>query len=95
MATGGLSSLMKERDVSQTPSSGVLEIGCLSPQTGPPTSFASADNFVVQQIREAVKGGFTADGKQRTIEIVVKDTQANPNRATEVTRQLINNTRWT
>jgi len=32
----------------------------------------------------------TIGGKKRSFEIVVKDTQSNPNRATEVTRELIN-----
>jgi branched-chain amino acid transport system substrate-binding protein len=71
-------------------SSGVLKIGYVSPQTGPLAGFASADNFVVKQITEATRNGITAGGKKRKIEIVVKDTQSNPNRATEVTRELIN-----
>ncbi|MEU0481021.1 ABC transporter substrate-binding protein [Streptosporangium sp. NPDC006013] len=71
-------------------SSDVLKIGYVSPQTGPLAGFASADNFVVKQIQEALRNGFTSGGKKRTLEIVVKDTQSNPNRATEVTRQLIN-----
>lgn len=70
--------------------SDVLKIGYVSPQTGPLAGFAMADNFVVKQINEAVKGGITAGGKKRKIEIVVKDTQSDPNRATEVTRELIN-----
>ncbi|MEV4836970.1 ABC transporter substrate-binding protein [Nonomuraea sp. NPDC049486] len=71
-------------------SSDVLKIGYVSPQTGPLAGFAAADNFVVQQIQDALRNGFTAGGQKRRIEIVVKDTQSNPNRATEVTRQLIN-----
>jgi branched-chain amino acid transport system substrate-binding protein len=70
-------------------SSDVLRIGYVSPQTGPLASFASADNFVVKQVAEAVRKGITIGGKKRRFEIVVKDTQSSPNRATEVTRQLI------
>ncbi|MGW0810948.1 ABC transporter substrate-binding protein [Nonomuraea sp. NPDC002799] len=73
-----------------TSSSDVLKIGYVSPQTGALAGFATADNFVVKQIQEALRDGFTSGGKKRRIEIVVKDTQSNPNRATEVTRQLIN-----
>ena len=71
-------------------SSDVLKIGFVSPQTGPLASFASADNFVVSQITEATRNGITVGGSKRRIEIVVKDTQSNPNRATEVARELIN-----
>ncbi|HEX2893216.1 MAG TPA: ABC transporter substrate-binding protein, partial [Marmoricola sp.] len=76
---------------SSSSSSDVLKIGLVSPQTGPLASFASSDNFVVKSVQEALKGGFTAGGKKRTIEIVVKDTQSSPTRATEVTKELINN----
>lgn len=71
-------------------SADVLRIGYVSPQTGPLAGFAAADNFIVKQVGEAVRNGITIGGKKRKFEIVVKDTQSNPNRATEVTRQLIN-----
>ena len=53
-----------------------LKIGYVSPQTGPLASFATADNFVIDQIRNALSKGFTAGGKKRSIEIVVKDSQS-------------------
>ncbi|MGW5214312.1 ABC transporter substrate-binding protein [Streptomyces sp. NPDC004051] len=67
-----------------------MRIGCVSPQTGPLASFASADNFTVSQVQAAVAKGMKIGGKKRRLEIVVKDTQSNSDRATEVTRQLIN-----
>jgi branched-chain amino acid transport system substrate-binding protein len=70
--------------------SDVLKIGLVSPQTGPLASFASSDNFVVKSIQAALKDGIKAGGKTRRIEIVVKDTQSSPTRATEVTKELIN-----
>jgi branched-chain amino acid transport system substrate-binding protein len=75
---------------SSSSSSDVLKIGYVSPQTGALASFAAADNFIVKQVNEAIRKGMTIGGKKRTFEIVVKDTQSNPNRATEVTRELIN-----
>ncbi|MGW1006366.1 ABC transporter substrate-binding protein [Streptomyces sp. NPDC002520] len=75
---------------SSSSSSDVLRIGYVSPQTGALAGFASADNFIVSQIQAAVEKGLTIGGKKRRFEIVVKDTQSNSNRATEVTRQLIN-----
>jgi branched-chain amino acid transport system substrate-binding protein len=74
---------------SSSSSSDVLKIGYVSPQTGALASFASSDNFIVKQITAATRNGFTAGGKKRRIEIVVKDTQSDPNRATQVTRELI------
>jgi branched-chain amino acid transport system substrate-binding protein len=75
---------------SSSSSSDVLRIGYVSPQTGALAGFAAADNFIVKQINQAVRNGVTIGGKKRKFEIVVKDTQSSPNRATEVTRELIN-----
>ncbi|WP_167007045.1 ABC transporter substrate-binding protein [Mumia sp. ZJ430] len=92
VALGGSSVLSACGGLKGTGSSAsdVLKIGLVSPQTGPLASFASSDSFVVKQMNEALRKGFTAGGKKRMIEIVVKDTQSNATRATEVTQQLIN-----
>jgi branched-chain amino acid transport system substrate-binding protein len=75
---------------SSSSASDVLRIGYVSPQTGALAGFAAADNFVVSQISQAVSKGLTIGGKKRRIEIVVKDTQSDPNRATQVAREMIN-----
>ncbi|MFC4950188.1 ABC transporter substrate-binding protein [Pseudonocardia sp. GCM10023141] len=67
----------------------MLKIGLVSPQTGALSSFAASDNYVVKLVQESLRNGFTAGGRKRRIEIVVKDTQSNPTRATEVTKELI------
>ncbi len=70
-------------------SSDVLKIGYVSPQTGVLASFAASDNFVIDQVRTALKAGFTVAGKKRSVEVVVKDSQSSSTRAAEVTRDLI------
>ena len=59
------------------------KIGYVSPQTGPLAPFAAADNFIVAHARELLKKA------NLPIEIVVKDSQTNSNRAAEVTADLI------
>lgn len=60
-----------------------VKIGYVSPQTGPLAPFAEADNFIVGGVRELFK-------KQNLpIEIIVKDSQTNSNRAAEVAADLI------
>ena len=66
-----------------------LKIGFVSPQTGALASFASSDNFVVKQITELTRKGFKSGGGTKQLQIVVKDTQSSPTRASDVTRQLI------
>ena len=70
-----------------------IKIGMVSPQTGPIAAFGEADQFVLSGIRKALKGGIKVAGKQYDVEIIYKDSQSNPNRASEVAAQLINNDR--
>jgi len=66
-----------------------VRIGYVTPQSGPLAAFAEADDFIVSAIEELVAGGFdTASGKV-DVEIIVKDSQSNPNRAAEVARELV------
>src|SRR5262249_2253741 len=67
----------------------VIRLGYVSPQTGPLAPFAEADAFVVGGVREALKGGVSIGGKSYPVEIVVKDSQSNPNRAADVANDLI------
>lgn len=60
-----------------------LKIGYVSPQTGPLSGFSTADGFMVRQFREA------APRLGLDVEVIVKDSQSNPNRAAEVARELI------
>jgi branched-chain amino acid transport system substrate-binding protein len=66
-----------------------LKIGYVSPQTGPLAPFGEADKWVIDQMRAAFKDGITVGGTKYAIEIVLKDSQSNPNRAGEVANDLI------
>ena len=60
-----------------------IKLGYVSPQTGPLAAFAEADTFIVD--------GFMAASKAAGLdfEVIVKDSQSNPNRAAEVAKELI------
>src|ERR1700712_3881763 len=66
-----------------------IKIGYVSPQTGPLAPFGEADKFVIEGIRQALKNGIAIGGKNHPVEIIVKDSQSNPNRAGEVAGDLI------
>lgn len=66
-----------------------IKIGYVSPQTGPLAAFGETDNFTLAQVREALKGGLVIGGKTYPVEILVRDSQSNPNRASEVATDLI------
>lgn len=67
----------------------VIKIGYVSPQTGPLAPFGEADKWVIEQMKAAFKDGITVGGKKMPVEIVLKDSQSNPNRAGEVANDLI------
>ena len=66
-----------------------VKIGYVSPQTGPLAAFGETDKWVVQQMTLAFKDGIVIGGKKYAVQIVLKDSQSNPNRAGEVANDLI------
>ena len=67
----------------------VVKIGYVSPQTGPLAPFGEADKWVIEQMKAAFKDGITIAGKKHEVQIILKDSQSNPNRAGEVANDLI------
>src|SRR5262249_3104636 len=66
-----------------------LKTGYVTPVTGPLAFFAEADVYVVPQFREAMAKGVTIGGTTYDVELITKDSQSNPNRASEVASDLI------
>lgn len=69
--------------------SSVVKIGYVTPTTGPLAPLGEADEFVLKQVREALKDGIANPGGKVAVEIIVKDSQSSPNRAAEVAGELI------
>ncbi len=68
-----------------------VKIGLVTPSTGPLAVFAEADAYVVPQFRSVVASGVKIAGATYPVELIVKDSQSNPNRAAEVAGELILN----
>ena len=66
-----------------------IKIGYVSPQTGPLAPFGEADKWVIDQMKTAFKDGLTIGGKKYDVQILLKDSQSNPNRAGEVASDLV------
>jgi branched-chain amino acid transport system substrate-binding protein len=66
-----------------------LKLGYVSPQTGPLAAFAEADKFIISSFLDKVKGGIKVGSATLPVEVTVKDSQSNPNRAGEVAKELI------
>ena len=66
-----------------------VRIGYVSPQTGPLAGFGEADSFVIGGVRKALGKGLAMHGTTHPVEILVRDSQSDPNRAAEVASRLI------
>jgi branched-chain amino acid transport system substrate-binding protein len=74
-------------------STSTINIGYIAPFTGSISGFASGDNFVIDTIRNtpAYAKGFKVGGKKYDVNIIVTDSQSDPNRASQIARRLILN----
>lgn len=68
----------------------VIRIGFVSPRTGPLGSFGEGDGYVLEAARKALAGGLTIAGKKYSVQIIDKDTQSDPSRASQLAKSLIN-----
>ncbi len=66
-----------------------IKIGFVSPQTGPLAAFGEADAFTLHGVKSLLADGVVTKAGKRPVEIVLKDSQSNPNRAAEVASSLI------
>jgi branched-chain amino acid transport system substrate-binding protein len=66
-----------------------VKIGYVTPQSGPLAPFAEADKYVIDTMSKLIAKGLRGAGGDLPIEIVVKDSQSDPNRAAEVAKELI------
>ncbi|MBW3663169.1 MAG: ABC transporter substrate-binding protein [Actinobacteria bacterium] len=66
-----------------------IKIGYVSPQTGALAAFGEADSFVVDAINQHLGEGIDIGGANHPVEILVRDSQSDPNRAAEVAADLI------
>jgi branched-chain amino acid transport system substrate-binding protein len=66
-----------------------VKIGLVAPQTGPLAIFSEQIPWTVEQIRKATGDKITIGDITYPLEIVLRDSQSNPNRAAEVAKNLI------
>jgi branched-chain amino acid transport system substrate-binding protein len=66
-----------------------VKIGLVAPQTGPLAIFSEQIPWTVEQIKKFTGDKIVNNGTAYPIEIVLRDSQSNPNRAAEVAKNLI------
>jgi branched-chain amino acid transport system substrate-binding protein len=68
---------------------GAFKIGLVAPFTGPLAAFGEAQDWILAGVKDAFAKAAN-NGKPVKIELIIKDSQSNPNRAAEVAGELIN-----
>src|ERR1700733_13646938 len=68
-----------------------IKIGMITPETGPIAGFGEPSKWVAEGVSKALGDGITVAGEKHAVQILNRDSQSNPNRASEVAAQLINN----
>lgn len=71
------------------PTGRTLKIGYVTPTTGPFSAFAEADEYVLAGVSDAIGAGIVNGGTTYPIDILVKNSEGDPNRAAEVALELI------
>jgi branched-chain amino acid transport system substrate-binding protein len=67
-----------------------LRIGFVSPRTGALAGFGQTDGYVLDVARKALAKGLTIGDKTYAVEILDRDTQSDPSRASQLAKALIN-----
>jgi branched-chain amino acid transport system substrate-binding protein len=87
LAVSGLAATQIARPAVAVPRT--IRIGLVQPSTGPLAFFTQQIAFTLEQVKKATSGAIKINGARHPFEIVVKDSQSNPNRAAEVAQELI------
>ena len=66
-----------------------VKIGLVAPVTGPLAIFTEQLPWTIDQIKAFTNGQIDVGGTKHPLEIIVRDSQSNPNRAAEVAKGLI------
>ncbi|WP_303704536.1 ABC transporter substrate-binding protein [Celeribacter baekdonensis] len=68
-----------------------IKLGLVQPVTGPLAIFAEPTQFVIDAVRAQIGDSVMIQGTKHPVEIILKDSQSNSNRASSVAQELILN----
>ncbi|MEO7128396.1 MAG: ABC transporter substrate-binding protein [Rhodoferax sp.] len=70
-----------------------LRVGFVSPRTGALAGFGETDGYVLELARKSLAAGLTVGGKKYAVEILDRDTQSEPARASQLAKALIDSSK--
>jgi len=93
LALGGASGLalgLGVRGAFAAGAENTLKIGFVSPRTGALAGFGETDGYVLELARKSLAGGLKIGDKTYDVQILDRDTQSDPSRASQLAKSLIN-----
>lgn len=70
---------------------GTIKVGVVSPASGPLALFGDADGWTIDGVKKLIANGIDTAAGKFNVEIIMKDSQSDPNKAAEVAGDLILN----
>ena len=67
-----------------------IKVGFVSPLSGPLAGFGEGDPYVLGLVRKKLASGIKIGGQHYAVDIVSKDSQSDPTRASQLAKELIN-----
>jgi len=66
-----------------------LKVGFISPRTGALAGFGETDGYILSVVRKSLANGISVGGKSYAVEIIDRDSQSDPARASQLAKSLI------
>ena len=77
--------------IARAQSAGTIKLGFVTPATGPLALFGETDGWAAEKVKALLKDGLETAAGKFDVEILIRDSQSDPNRAAEVAGDLILN----
>lgn len=91
IGAGAATSVLGAPMVARAQTAGTIKLGFIAPTTGPLALFGETDGWAVGKVKEFLKDGLETASGRYNVEILIRDSQSDPNRSAEVAGDLILN----
>jgi branched-chain amino acid transport system substrate-binding protein len=89
-AAGAAAAALALPQAARAAASDTVRVGFISPLTGPLAGFGQTDPFIIDLVRKRTGGHLKSGASTLALEILSRDTQSDPSRASQLAKELIN-----
>ncbi|MBU6439373.1 MAG: ABC transporter substrate-binding protein [Betaproteobacteria bacterium] len=89
-AAGAAAAVLALPQAARAAGNDAVRVGFVSPLTGPLAGFGQTDPFIIDLVRKRTGGKLKSGSSTLALEILPRDTQSDPSRASQLAKELIN-----